>query len=677
MSREPRRYINRELSWLAFNERVLEEAEDGSNLLLERLKFVAIFQGNLDEFFMKRVAVLHRLLEDGYDQPGSFGYLPSDTLAAIESRSAELVERLYRCFEDLRRGPLRRERIAILGQAELGGLDRDAADGLFDAEVYPLMTPMAVDQSHPFPVLPSRTLCFAVLVRREGEELLAVLPLPTAVPRVVRLPGRVDEHRFVLLDELVRGRLGAFFQGCEIIESAVFRVMRDGELSIDEEDVSDLLEAVEKEVRGRPRARPVTLDVESSMSDNLLARLCERVGIVPPARVRRLESWLDLTFLFGLIAQTRRPDLQDPPLVPARTDYADIFDHIRQADRLVHLPYESFDPVRDLIERAADDPAVLAIKITLYRTYEQSTVVQALARAATRGKGVTVLVEIKASFDEERNIRWVRMLEQAGCHVVYGIPGMKIHAKLALVIRREEDGIRRYVHLATGNYNEATARVYTDIGFFTADEAYCRDVADVFNVISGYSLPPRWRTVITAPRDLRPFFFQLIDSEIENQRRFGNGLVFAKLNALQDRRFVDKLLEAARAGVRLKLLVRGICCLVPGVPGHSETIEVRSIVGRFLEHSRIYLFNNSGSPRVFLSSSDWMKRNMERRIELLFPVLDPGLQRELTGILDCYWSDSVKARVLGPDGVYRRLAPGAAPVNAQEELLARYARRSG
>ncbi len=664
-------YFNREWSWLAFNERVLEEAEDRSNPLLERAKFVAIFASNLDEFYMKRVAALLAVIDEGEAVPDSFGYTPQEVYRGIETIVGQLRLRHQDAFRQVV-AELARNRVKLVALDELTQRDREAIRRYFETTLLPLVTPMAVDQAHPFPILPSKTLSLAVRLDRDGEPALAIVPLPTALSRVFRLPAPAGEYRFALLGDVLRLHLERLFRGFAVRESVLFRVMRDSELNIDEDEVSDLLGAVEERVRNRPRAKPVALEIESNVSAELLAGVTERIGVLPD-RVKLIDGRIDLSFLYGLIAAVERPELQDRPFSPGRIEYNDIFARIRESDILVHVPYQSFQPVIDLVERAASDQDVLGIKMTLYRTYEQSAFVQALKQAALNGKHVTVLVEIKASFDEERNIRWARQLEQAGCHVVYGIPGMKIHAKLCLVIRREEDGIRRYVHLGTGNYNEATARVYTDLHLLTCAETFGRDVSDVFNVISGYSLPPRWGKLVCAPHDLRNAFLRLIDREIEHQRRTGNGFIFAKFNSLHDRRIIDKLYEAGAAGVSMRLLVRGICCLRPGLPGRSETIEVRSIVGRFLEHSRVYWFGNGGSPAVYLSSADWMKRNMDRRIELLFPIENPALQQELHELLELLWRDNVKARVLQSDGSYHRVKPTPPLHNAQEELIRRYA----
>ena len=670
----PPRYFDRDLNWLAFNERVLEEAEDPGNPLLERLKFVAIFASNLDEFYMKRIAAIRRLMDAAPDKPDAFGFKPSEVYRQAEEYIARLRTRFYGVFDKIRRTELAPSGIHLKGYPELDDRERTFVQEYFETTVFPVVTPMAVDQGHPFPILSSRTLSLAVAVD-DGKPRLAILPIPTVLPRLILLPGPAKERPFVLLDEVIRHNLGAFFRGRTVTENAAFRVMRDSELDLDPEAVADLLEAVEKEVRRRPRARAVSLEIEGSASEALLRRLCGLIEI-EPERTKRIDGNLDLTYLFSLVGQVHRPELAYPAFTPAPSPRGDVFARIRERDSLVHLPYQSFQPVLDFIEQAAKDRDVLAMKMTLYRTTADSPVVAALRRAAESGKQVTVLVELRARFDEERNISWARAMEESGCHVLYGIPGLKIHSKVALVIRREGDGIRRYVHLSTGNYNESTARLYTDLGFFTANEDIARDASDVFNVLSGYSLPPRWRKVVSAPQDMKPFLFQLIDQEIENQKRSQNGFLFAKLNSLQDKPLIDKLYEAAQAGVKMKLLVRGLCCLVPGVPGLSETIEIRSLVGRFLEHSRIYCFQNNGNYRVFLSSADWMRRNLDRRIELLFPVERRELRQHLKWILETYWQDDVKSRVLRPDGTYARVPPGKERHNAQEFLIKYYAQRS-
>lgn len=667
------RYFDRDLNWLAFNERVIEEAEDRTNPLLERVKFIAIFASNLDEFYMKRMASLRRVMDESPNKADSFGFFAGEVYEASEVYIARLRERLYGIFNSVVGRELAEQKVYLKRHHELDDRERTKVQEYFETTLYPVMTPMAVDQGHPFPILPSKTLSFAVMLKGEKKHHLAILPIPLVIPRLYRLPGDAGKPAFILTDEIIRHHIEAFFQGHEILDRAVFRVMRDSELDLDPEAADDLLYAVEKEVRKRPRARAVSVEVEHHVSDVLHDRLTKLIGIKAEA-TKKIKGYLDLSFLFALPGQAARPNLQYPDFVPAGMKYDDIFRRIRQGEFLVHLPFQSFQPVIDLIRSAAEDKQVLAIKMTLYRTTETSAVVQALLRAAENGKQVTVLVELRARFDEERNINWAREMEQAGCHVIYGIPGLKIHSKLAMVIRREPEGIRRYIHLATGNYNESTARLYTDIGFFTVNEDIARDVSDTFNVISGYSQPPHWRKVVSAPHDMKPFFFHLIGEEIAHQKTHGNGLIFAKCNALQDKEIIDKLYQAARAGVRMKLLVRGLCCMVPGVKGLSETVEIRSIIGRFLEHSRIYLFHNNGNPRVFLSSADWMKRNLDRRIELLFPIENAPMAADLAWLLETYWQDNVKARMLMPDGSYERVPRKGEGLNVQEFLIQHYAK---
>jgi polyphosphate kinase len=672
-SREEHRrdLIHRELSWLAFNERVLEEAVDPYNPLLERAKFVAIFVNNLDEFYMVRVAGIKRLIDAGYTKPDGYGWFPNEINDAIDRKVRSLMKRLYRIHQELIHGVLRDQHTFVLRYDELDAREKKTVDGYFGSTLYPLMTPMAVDQGHPFPVLPSRTISFSVRVKRGKKFRFAILPLPTVVPRLHELRSSKGSHRFVLIDEIVRHNITAFFRGYEVVEAVPFRVLRDSELDLEEEYADDLLVAIEHEVKMRPRAKAVYVGVEREMSPSMLSRLSKELEI-DKNEIRRVDDHLDLAYLFDLYDRVDRPDLKYPAYYPAPSISGNVFARMKKSDFLVHLPYQSFDTIAQLIESAATDPNVLAIKMTLYRTNRDSCVIASLKKAAARGVQVSILVEIRARFDEERNILWARELERSGCHVMYGIPGIKIHSKICLVIRRERDGIRRYVHLSTGNYNEMTACVYTDIGLCTAREDYGRDVADVFNVISGYSEVPHWSKVISSPEDLRKYFFQLIDQEIHNQKKHDNGAIIAKMNSLQDRKIIHKLYDASQAGVKIRLLIRGICCLVPGVKGQSERIEVRSIVGRFLEHSRVFIFNNNNNYRVFMASADWMRRNFDRRIELLFPVEDDTLKEHLQWLMEQHWSDTAKMRILRSDGTYTRAPRDGEGFSVQEYLIKYY-----
>ncbi|MBN2620861.1 polyphosphate kinase 1 [candidate division WOR-3 bacterium] len=666
-----RLFIHREMSWLAFNERVLEEALDRSNPLLERAKFVAIFVNNLDEFYMVRVAGVKRLIDAGYNKADGYGWYPGELNDAIDKKVRLLMKRLYEVHKELVHEELRKEGIFIHRYDELEERDRKAVNAYFDSTLNPLMTPMAVDQGRPFPVLPSKTISFSVQVKRGKRQNFAILPLPTVVPRLFQLRSTKNQYRFILIDEIIRNNIHIFFRGYEVVEAVPFRVLRDSELDLEEDYADDLLVAIEQEVKKRPKAKAVYVGVEREMSSSLLTRLSKELEI-NKTEVRQVADHLDLAYLFDLYTRVDRPELKYKGYVPMSSISGNVFENMRKGDSLIHLPYQSFDPVARLIESAATDHNVLAIKMTLYRTNRDSCVIKSLKKAAARGAQVSILVEIRARFDEERNILWVRELERAGCHVMYAIPDIKIHSKICLIIRRERDGIHRYVHLSTGNYNEMTACVYTDLGLFTASEDYGRDVSDVFNVISGYSQALHWSKVVSSPEDLRQYFFQLIDQEINNQKKHENGFIFVKMNSLQDRKMIYKLYEASQAGVRINLLVRGICCLIPGLPNTSETIEVRSIVGRFLEHSRIFLFNNNGNYRVFMSSADWMRRNFDRRIELLFPIEAESSKAHLKWLLEMYWKDTLKTRLLNADGFYKRIASDKEPFNIQEYLISYY-----
>lgn len=674
---EPKqKFIHRELSWLAFNERVLEEAEDVNNPLLERLRFLAIFVNNLDEFYMVRIAGIKRLIDARYKNTDEYGYTAEEILKEIEQKIQDLSKRLYHSFQALVYQELPKNKIRLKKYPELNEDEKRHAQNYFESTLFPVMTPMAVDQGHPFPVLPSKTLSFSLTVEHDGKQHFLVLPIPNVISRLVQLPSAKGEYNYVLIDEIIRNNLAVFCTGYRIVESALFRVIRDSDIEIKEEYMEDLLKAIEKEIKKRPKAKVVCLEVEKSISTDMLNRLCKQMGI-PAGEAKPIEAELDLTLLFDLVGSFTKSKLVFKEFKPKELKYASIFDKIKQNDFLVHLPYQSFKPVVDFIQEAAKDKSVLAIKMTLYRTSGDSVFIQALKEAAQNKKQVTVLVELRARFEEEKNILWAKELENAGCHVIYGIANLKIHSKIALVVRKEQNKIRRYIHLSSGNYNEKTSAVYTDIGYFTAREDFARDISDVFNVISGYSLPPKWRKVISAPYDLRKYFIELIDTEIQNHNKYENGFIFAKMNSLADNQIIEKLYEASKAGVKIKLLVRGMCCLIPGIPGMSENIEVRSILGRFLEHSRIYFFNNNLASRIFLSSADWMTRNFDRRIELLFPIEDEILKEHLKFILDTYWKDNLKSRVLNMNKLYTRAKAGTPRLIAQEFLSDYYLKQTG
>jgi len=689
----PDHYLNRELSWLEFNARVLEEAADATNPWLERLKFLAIFSSNLDEFFEIRVAGLQQQVYAGVEPQdyGADGMAPAEQLAAIDRRAHELVAEQYRILDDevlpgLAGGGVERVRLDDLTEAE-----RRHVDTLFRASITPVLTPLAIDPGHPFPHVHNKSLNIALVVkRRNGGQKpgrhFAVVQVPALLDRVVIVSthgeGRV---RFVLLEDIIARHLGELFGGLRVVSHTVFRVTRNTDLTIEEEDAEDLLEMIEESLRQRRRSDPVRLEI-SADADDAFVEMLTGAHDLEARDVYRLPGPIDLTALMTLHRLDGFPAFKDEPLVPrVAPPFAqgrDVFDVIRSQDVLVHLPYESFGCVVDFIERAADDPQVLAIKQTLYRTSGASPIISALARAAQNGKQVTALIELKARMDEQNNITWARTLERAGVHVVYGIVGLKTHCKAALVVRREGDGIRRYVHLSTGNYNPTTARVYTDLGLFTANPDMGEDASALFNLLTGYAEGYRWRKLVVAPVGMREQIIGLIEREERNAREGRAARIIVKMNALVEPSVIDALHRASQGGVAIELVVRGICCLRPGLPGVSETIRVTSIVDKYLEHSRIFYFENGGNPEVFLASADWMPRNFWRRIETLFPIEDPALQARIVGdILQPILSDTVKVRELLSDGTYRRRTPGdgEAPLRSQIALqhLAREAAREG
>ncbi|MEI7998264.1 MAG: polyphosphate kinase 1 [Candidatus Omnitrophota bacterium] len=665
------KYIHRDLSWLEFNNRVLEEAADERNPLLERLKFVGIFTSNLDEFYMVRVAAVKKLLDSGYNRKDQFGTVPHDIFMEIKGQADSLVKALYTTYTGSIRSTLEANKIYLKRIEELTEAQRKHVKRYFDTTLYPIITPMAVDQGHPFPVLPSKTIAFAVSIARGDTNHLAIIPVPKSIPRLLKLPSEGEEFDFILIDDVIKDNLKEFFKGYKIQASSEFRLLRDSEIAFDEEFAPNLLKAMEKELKKRTSAKTVYVQMEQQANEELVDTLCKGLNFLKEEIVF-VPSDLDLSFFYEMASSIDRPGVRFGSYVPSKIAYENIFDKIKEEDFIVHMPFQSFYPTEDLIQTAAKDPDVLAIKMTLYRTNEDSNIIKALMEAAARRKQVTVVVEIKARFEEEKNIQWARELEQAGCHVIYGIAGLKIHSKMTLIVRREEGRIRRYVHLSTGNYNEKTARIYTDIGYFTANDDFARDVADVFNVITGYSQPSPWKRVISSPYDLRKYFFNLIDHEIEQQSKHKNGLIMAKFNSLEDVQMIDKLYLASQAGVKIKLIVRGICCLIPGVEGLSENIEVKSIVGQFLEHSRIFVFHNNGAPRVYLSSADWMTRNFDRRVELLFEITKPEIKNHLQFILDNYFKDSLKTRILKKDKKYVRLPQNETSFGAQEYFINHY-----
>jgi polyphosphate kinase len=673
--KEPELFLNREISWLEFNNRVLEEAMDASNPLLERLKLATIVASNLDEFFMVRVAALQGAMDEGDTAPDLAGLTPSQQMRHISIRGHEMVEQLYATVTKQILPALGERGIRILPVESLEATQRSLLKRQFRDEVLPALTPLAIDSSRPFPLLAGLSLNVAVLFAPgEGEEKprLGVVQVPARLPRLVR-PFGSDGTTYVMLEDVIRAELAALFEGQTILESAAFRVSRDSELDLDDEGGRDFLQAVEEELRNRRKGSVVRLEVGAGVSDALLGALVESVQ-VSVQDVYRVDGPLDIRALFPLVELPSLEDLRDAPLKPLVTlepaEREGLFALLEERDVLLHHPYESFDPVVALVENAAQDPDVLAIKQTLYRTSGDSPVVRALALAAEQGKQVTVLVELMARFDEQSNIRWARSLEEAGAHVIYGIRGYKTHAKICLIVRRGRSGIRRYVHLGTGNYNDKTARIYTDFGLMTADPDIGADASAFFNALTGYADPPQMKKLVMAPTQLRERILKLIERERRRAEAGQAAQIRAKMNSLVDEEIIRALYDAGKAGVPIRLNVRGICCLKPCVKGVSDGIEVVSIVDRFLEHARIFHFRNGGDDEVYLASADWMPRNLDRRIELLFPVEAPECRQKVCEALDAMFLDNVKSRWLQSDGSYKRRRPakGEDPFRAQLHL---------
>ncbi|HWR41023.1 MAG TPA: RNA degradosome polyphosphate kinase [Patescibacteria group bacterium] len=676
----PEHFFNRELSWLKFNKRVLGEADVTINPLLERLKFLAITASNLDEFFMIRVAGLKHLLEGGVPKTDAAGLSVQEQLQRISNDNHELVRQQYRSLRGILQ-ELEKNHITFCDVEELGPESRKWVQEYFFRTIFPVVTPMAVNASHPFPFLANRSLNLVVtLVREKGESVTAVIQVPAVLSRIVEVPYNDDVRQFVFLEDIIRYYCSHFFHGYAVKEVAYFRITRNADLFIDEEDAEDLLAEVEKSLRQRRRGQAVRLEFGKHGSKilrefiiNSLRNEEDSIGDGDIDNdIYEINGPIDCTCFFKFADTAGFETLRHSPTYPQLpmelVGKDDLFDAIRERDIMLHHPYESFEPVVRFIRQAAEDPNVLAIKQTLYRVGGNSPIVKALALAAENGKQVTVLVELKARFDEENNILWARQLEEAGCHVIYGLVGLKTHAKMALVVRKETDGIKRYVHMATGNYNNSTAKIYTDLGLFTANDQFGADASAFFNVLSGYSDPPELRKLVMAPLGLREKIMELIDREIEFASMGRGGRIIAKMNSLVDRQCVTKLYEASQKGVKVDLIVRGICSLRPGVRGISENISVRSIVGRFLEHSRSFYFLNGGEEKVYLSSADWMPRNLNERVELLFPLEDPQHIARVKELFDLQLQDNQKAYVMRSDGTYRRADRRGQAVHCQHAL---------
>lgn len=664
-------YIPRDVSWLKFNQRVLLEADDQSNPFLERLKFLAISSNNLDEFLMVRYAGLKSLVAAEFNKKDSFGYYPQEVLEETTGQIKEFLAQAYGIYKDHLLHEMPKHGIFMKNMAELSREQKKFITEYFETIIYPIITPLAVDPGHPFPVLPSKTMAFAVHINNKPNHSLAVVPIPKNIPRVLRLPSSKEEYVFILIEDVIRENLKDLFKGYKISNATLFRLIRDSELAVEEEYTTDLLQSIEQEVHKRNLADVVYLEAEECCTPELLSLLCDGLGFFMN-EVVRVNSHMDLTLLFEVAKQVNKPDLTYETFVPAKKEIENIFDEIKKGDFIRHMPYQSFDPTVQLIKAAANDPHVLAIKMTLYRTNSDSAIIGALKEAALNKKQVTVLLEIKARFDEANNIKWSKELEAVGCHVIYGIPGLKVHSKMALVVREEEGKIQRYVHLATGNYNEHTSRVYCDLGYFTSNEDIARDVSDMFNVVTGYSKPPGFKRIVPAPDKMRQFLIALIAREMEFQENFKNGRIMLKLNALEDVQIINKLYEASQSGVQISLIIRGICCLVPGIHGLSENIKVKSVIGRFLEHTRVLIFNNNDSPRMFLSSADWMRRNFDKRIEVLFEILKEEIKEHLKETLKVYWNDGMKSWWMTSEKMYVKHPLKGQTLNCQESLIRLY-----
>ena len=681
-------FTNRELSWLKFNIRVLNEAEDDDVKLFERLKFLSITSSNLDEFFMVRIASLKDMVDADYKKKDISGMSAEKQLGILTKETHDFVKKQYEVYNKSLVPLLKKENLHIISHGdELDANEKKFIDEYFDEFVYPVLTPMAVDASRPFPLVRNKTLNIAALIRKRKEENskkkkkdvylgnvdadldFAMVQVPSVLPRIVEIPCESEERKIIYLEYIIEKNIDKLFLNYEVISAATFRVMRNAEFKLDEDDASDLLEEIKKKLKKRQWGEAIRLEAEERMDASLLNFLKSELN-VDEEDIFKINGPLDLTVLMKIYSLEGFERLKDKKHVPVMNqrliDCEDIFEEIKKKDILLSHPYESFDPVIDFVSKAAADKNVLAIKQTLYRVSGNSPIIKALANAADNGKQVTVLVELKARFDEENNINWARMLEKAGCHVIYGLVGLKTHSKITLVVRREEDGIRRYVHLGTGNYNDSTAKLYTDLGMFTARESYGEDATAVFNMLSGYSEPPFWKRYVVAPLWMKDIFLKKISQCEEAAGRGSEVRIIAKMNSLSDKDIICALYSASCAGVKIDLIVRGICCLKVGIKGVSENITVRSIVGTFLEHARIFDFRIDGEEEILLGSADWMNRNLEKRVEIVFPVADEDIIKSIKHYLDVELEDNVKASILLPDGRYEKVERGgSAKKNSQ------------
>ena len=693
-------FYNRELSWLEFDDRILHEARDQKNPLLERLNFLAITASNLDEFYIVRVASLRDMQSIDFAERDIAGFSIDEQLERIDQKTRRTMSLMYSTYGRSLVPSLAAEKIFLKNYDELSDQLKKIADSYFKTVLYPILTPMAVDSSRPFPLIYNRMLNMCVRLVNEPNQLklqesanygisnakksvnedkymYATVQIPTVVKRLYQIPTE-DGDVFIPVEQIIRANVGMLFDDQAVEATAFYRVMRNADLDIDEDEAEDLLKEIETQVRRRRFGEIIRLEVQDDIDSDLLRYIVDELE-VDEADIFSVNGPIDLTFLSKLTSacKAKHPELCYKAHEPAEAasfdgpvSELDIFEQIRAKDRIVHHPYETFEPVLEFVKQAARDPNVLAIKQTLYRVSDRSPIIASLLEAAQNGKQVMVLVELKARFDEENNINWAKKLENAGCHVIYGLVGLKTHSKITLVVRKEEDGIRRYLHLATGNYNDVTAKIYTDLGLFTANESFGEDASEFFNMLSGFSIPQSWRRLIPAPLWMKDYFISRIRREADNARAGKPARIIAKINSLVDETVIKALYTASNAGVKIDLIVRGICCLRAGVPGMSENITVRSITGRFLEHSRIFYFYNEGHEDMYLASADWMPRNLNRRVELLFPIEDPDCRARVKEVLDVELADTVRAHFLSPDGTYHKLdLRGKEKVDSQQKLI--------
>ncbi len=670
----PENFYNRELSWLKFDKRVLSEAKDSDIELFERLKFLSITASNLDEFFMIRVASLKDMVNADYTKTDIAGMTAKEQLAQIDVATHKIVLSQYEVYKQLAKELKDNGLVIVNKKSNLSKKQEKYIERYFMSNIYPVLTPMAVDSSRPFPLIRNKSLNIGAIVHKKNdpdkEIEFATVQVPAVLSRVIEIPeGDNGVKTVILLEDVIERYISRLFLNYDIVSSCQFRIMRNADLTIDEDEAADLLKEIERQIKKRQWGEVIRLEINESCDEQLVAILKNEL-FIKEEDIYYINGPIDLTFLMKVYGMEGFEQLKAAKHIPAPVcdirDKNSIFDAIKEKDILMHHPYESFEPVVDFIKEASKDPNVLAIKQTLYRVSGNSPIIAALATAAENGKQVTVLVELKARFDEENNIVWARKLEHAGCHVIYGLVGLKTHSKITLVVRKEDDGIRRYVHLGTGNYNDATAKLYTDIGLFTCRESFGEDATAVFNMLSGYSEPEAWNKLALAPIWLKSKFIELIDREKKYAKKGVDAHIIAKVNSLCDPDIIEALYEASNAGVKIDLIIRGICCLRVGIPGVSENITVRSIVGNFLEHSRIFYFENNGVPEVYCGSADWMPRNLERRVEILFPIEQGELKRKVYHILDMELKDNAKAHELMPDGTYVKAEHKKEKINSQE-----------